>query len=91
MVHIEERLRGPRLQALRRQHFSLHPLCARCLKRGAVALATELDHILPLFKGGSDSDPSNKQGLCGECHKEKTAEDMGHSNKPTTGLDGWPV
>lgn len=91
MVHVEERLRGAKLQELRRHHFALHPLCARCLRQERVTAATELDHIVPLFKGGSMRDPKNLQSLCSACHQDKTAEDMGHSTKQTIGSDGWPI
>lgn len=41
-------------------------------------LATEVDHIVPLHKGGNDSD-GNKQSLCGACHAAKTAVDKGYA------------
>lgn len=34
----------------------------------------EIDHIIPLYKGGSDT-LDNAQPLCRECHGRKTAED----------------
>lgn len=40
------------------------------------AVATEVDHIVPLSKGGPDS-AHNKQGLCRECHRLKTLADGG--------------
>ena len=56
------------------------PLCVSCEAKGIVRLWTQLDHIVPLFKGGADDD-SNRQGLCDECHAAKTGKDMagGHS------------
>jgi 5-methylcytosine-specific restriction protein A len=36
-----------------------------------VTPADEVDHIVPLELGGSDSD-ANKQSLCRECHAAKT-------------------
>jgi 5-methylcytosine-specific restriction endonuclease McrA len=62
-----------------------------CDAKGRVTPATELDHIIPLHKGGEDNDPDNWQGLCAECHKDKTAQDLGHKVKQQIGLDGWPV
>ena len=38
---------------------------------GAKLVAFELDHIIPLYLGGSDK-PSNLQALTPECHKRKT-------------------
>lgn len=85
-----ERVRGRKLQQRRATHFRLFPLCMACEAKGRVTIATELDHIVPLFKGGSD-EPENWAGLCTECHKVKTATDMGHKPRVTIGLDGWPV
>ena len=35
----------------------------------------EIDHIIPLFKGGSN-DRENLQALCPNCHKKKTIDDL---------------
>lgn len=85
-----ERVRGRKLQERRRKYFMQHPLCVRCRAKGRIAQATELDHITPLIKGGTD-EPSNWQGLCADCHKDKTAEDFGHRVKVRIGLDGLPM
>jgi len=50
----------------------------------------ELDHVVPLFKGGADVD-DNLQVLHVECHATKTANDLGYRPKVAVGLDGWPV
>ena len=42
-------------------------------------LATELDHIVPLCKGGNATAESNLQGLCRDCHADKTAMDFGRN------------
>jgi 5-methylcytosine-specific restriction enzyme A len=83
------RIRGRKLQTLRLRYFQEFPLCVACEARGEIRAATELDHITPLFKGGTN-DYSNYQGLCEACHKDKTAKDLGSQPKPVTGLDGWP-
>lgn len=62
---------------IREVYFSEHPLCAHCLANGIITPSAELDHIEPIYKGGKD-DWSNYQALCTECHKVKTANDMGH-------------
>ena len=85
-----DRVRGRKLQQRRATHFRLFPLCVKCEETGKVSLATELDHIIPLFKGGSD-EPDNWQSLCKEHHRDKTAIDMGHRPRVTVGADGWPV
>lgn len=62
----------------------------RCLAKRPprTTVATELDHIVPLFKGGADVE-SNRQGLCSPCHAEKTHEDLGHRVTDAIGVDGW--
>jgi len=68
------RIRGNSLYAIRRKHFTANPLCVVCDREGRTARATELDHIIPLWEGGHESE-ANIQGLCSECHKAKTAEE----------------
>jgi 5-methylcytosine-specific restriction protein A len=70
-----QRIRGRRLQRIRREHFRRNPLCVHCEAKGLVSLAVELDHIVPLHRGGSDSE-ANRQGLCAECHAAKTRLDL---------------
>jgi 5-methylcytosine-specific restriction protein A len=50
--------------------------------------AEELDHIVPLFKGGTN-DEDNLQGLCKKCHAEKTKRDL--NLRTGVGVDGWPI
>lgn len=68
------RLRGEQLQKRNERLLALTPLCVECLKHGQFHEAKELDHIVPLWKGGPD-DESNLQGLCLTCHKAKTASE----------------
>lgn len=84
------RRRGRALQAERAAWFRIRPLCVRCEKKRLIARAVELDHIVPLFKGGKDT-ASNKQGLCSPCHKEKTIEDMGQQRPQRIGEDGYVI
>lgn len=53
-----------------------HPLCAACLAKTPplVTAAIEVDHVVPLWKGGAD-DESNYQSLCGPDSKAKTARE----------------
>lgn len=89
---VVKRIRGTELQRTRKHHLSLNPLCVMCALTNITTVAQELDHIVPLFKGGTNAD-GNLQGLCKECHAVKTAQDLGYSYKPaqTIGIDGWPV
>jgi 5-methylcytosine-specific restriction endonuclease McrA len=47
----------------------------------------ELDHEVPLFQGGADTD-ANCQVLCHECHAAKTARDLGHAGAAGTVIEG---
>lgn len=46
-------------------------LCQHCLNEGRLTIGTQVDHIVPLAFGGSDTD-DNKQLLCDACHKAKS-------------------
>jgi 5-methylcytosine-specific restriction protein A len=86
---VTNRIRGRALQERRELMMQLDPLCGRCRDKGRVTLWTELDHVVPLHKGGEDI-LENCQGLCSACHRDKTAEDLGHRKRAAIGLDGWP-
>lgn len=45
--------------------------CIECKASGAVRLATEVDHIVPLWAGGSN-DIANLQAISVECHRAKS-------------------
>jgi 5-methylcytosine-specific restriction protein A len=68
------RITGNRLQRIRRDHFRENPLCVACYAETPrrVTLATELDHVMPLWAGGHESD-ENRQGLCRQHHENKSA------------------
>lgn len=86
------RIRGLTLQRIRKRVLQAQPLCVHCLQRGVTRLATTVDHIVPVCKGGADDphDDSNRQGLCEQCHAIKTAADLNY-DRTTIGADGWPV
>jgi len=57
--------------------------CARCSKwkstftgKQIVDGAFEMDHVDALCNDGEDNNPDKLQLLCGDCHNEKTIEDM---------------
>lgn len=52
------------------------PLCKECERAGVVRLATEVDHIIPLRRGGTH-DRANLQPMCAACHKRKTVKSDG--------------
>lgn len=83
------RLRGRKAVKQRERRLKRSDgLCEDCLAVGRVALATEVDHIIPLDHDGPDTD-DNTRNLCHECHVKRTAEQFGH--KPAIALDGWPL
>jgi len=43
-----------------------------CKRANCEETATDVDHILPLWVGGTNDD-SNLEGLCPGCHKRKTS------------------
>jgi 5-methylcytosine-specific restriction protein A len=90
------RVGGRPLQRIRKRHFAKHPLCVMCFAVGRVTTAAQLDHIIPLELGGKDFDEdngTNRQGLCIECHKEKSLKDFGMQKRKETGVDerGFPT
>ena len=81
------RTRGRKWMKLRHVVLVEEPVCMICGERPSV----QVDHIIPVCKGGTD-DRDNLQGACGECHEEKTREDLGQKEKPKKiGLDGYPI
>lgn len=49
-------------------------MCCLCTTRGLLELAEEVDHIVPVWDGGTDED-ENLQSLCKPCHRAKTARE----------------
>jgi 5-methylcytosine-specific restriction enzyme A len=84
------RLQGRKAVERRKEFLAKHPLCVACEARGLVTQAEEVDHIVPLSKGGVD-DRSNLQSLCKECHDEKTRDDLGWRMKPGADHNGMPL
>jgi 5-methylcytosine-specific restriction protein A len=63
-------------------------LCQVCERQGIVALATEVDHIVPKELGGTD-DPENLQAICEQCHREKTQIEAAHGSRPVAFFPEW--
>lgn len=49
-------------------------MCQPCKERGEITAASQVDHKVPLFKGGSNDD-DNLQSICEPCHTAKTARE----------------
>lgn len=64
--------------------------CDQCQTDKRLTLATEVDHIKPKSKGGTD-DLDNLRAVSHDCHVRLTAEQQGKRPRVTTGLDGWPA
>ncbi len=77
-----------RLQVLKRDYYLCQ--CDECLRTSRVRSASEVDHIIPKAKGGTD-DMDNLQAIHPECHKAKTMKDEGHIVRQRIGIDGWPL
>lgn len=84
------RIRGRHLQVIRARILRRDPLCVRCRKRGLIVASQEVDHVIPLGKGGKEED-SNRQGLCHDCNQAKRAEDFGYTRKFGCDENGLPV
>ena len=68
-----DRIRGRKLDRIRRRVLLRdHYTCRRC---GRVSVDLEVDHIVPLFLGGAESD-ENRQALCRDCHDAKSADEQ---------------
>lgn len=67
-----------RWQRLRRMQLARYPLCADPdqVHAGQPVPAEEVDHIIPLSKGGTHAF-DNLQSLCKSCHSRKTARESG--------------
>jgi 5-methylcytosine-specific restriction enzyme A len=71
-------------------------LCQPCARLGRDTPAREVDHILPISKGGSNS-IGNLQSICIPCHRAKTTEEgaeaQGRPLQPRVAFDpaGCPV
>jgi len=56
-------------------------LCQISLAQGWVVPATEVDHIIPKFEGGTD-DPSNLQAVSHDEHEKKSRAEAEHAREP---------
>ncbi|MDP9832664.1 HNH endonuclease [Trueperella abortisuis] len=63
-----------RWRKIRNAYIQAHPLCEHCQENGRVTPAQEVDHIIPLERGGTHEE-TNLQALCKPCHSSKTARE----------------
>lgn len=60
---------------LRKRFLESNPLCVYCNKAGIVSVATVVDHIIPINKGGERLNEQNLQPLCEHHHNSKSAKE----------------
>jgi 5-methylcytosine-specific restriction protein A len=69
------RLVGRPWRTLRAEVLASDPLCTACAAVGRTTIATEVDHITALHRGGSNG-RENLQPLCSPCHRAKTDREL---------------
>lgn len=85
-----DRIRGRKLQRIRQSVLRSNPLCVHCQSAGRVTVATQVDHIVALVNGGTDT-ADNRQPLCDACHERKTRDDLGQRVRTGATHDGTPT
>jgi len=86
MSNFRDTMRWKRLRARVRRR---DPLCVECLSRGDTAVTEEVDHVVPVSGGGAVWSLENLQGLCRQCHIQKTtAENRQRHGWRGCGVDG---
>jgi 5-methylcytosine-specific restriction enzyme A len=76
--------------ALRKRRLQAEPLCRDCAAVGIIKAAVVPDHIVPLTRGGKDTD-DNIRCLCDDHHKVRTAQEFGYRAAQELDADGWPI
>jgi 5-methylcytosine-specific restriction endonuclease McrA len=72
-----------RWQRLRRHKLREHPLCEYCLNVGKLEVATVVDHIVPISRGGDPYPPlDHLMSCCASHHNQKTRAEQ--QDKPFT-------
>ena len=61
-------------RSIRKKYISSHPLCEKCKDDKMLTPASEVHHIIPLSRGGTN-DENNLMSLCKSCHSKITAKE----------------
>ena len=70
-THSDRRIyKTKRWRILRRHRLTVDPLCP------CGAIATEVDHRVPISAGGAPYDPANTRSFCKSCHSKATRNYM---------------
>lgn len=64
---------GRSWKKVRERYIATHPLCEECLKQGRMVPVQEVHHIVPVSRGGTNSE-NNLMSLCRSCHNRKHIE-----------------
>ena len=64
-------------------------LCQPCRRAGRLALGFEVDHVVALANGGTNDD-DNLELTCAQCHRVKTAADLGYTVREGCDAAGNP-
>lgn len=78
-MHAERTKRRVGAGLKKRVAYRQHYVCSGC--KTLLPPTYEVDHIVPLFRGGSNHE-SNLQALCPNCHREKTQLEILPSPNP---------
>lgn len=83
-----------RWQRLREAKLSADPICEYRYP-GCTMIPTQVDHRVPINKGGDPWEWSNLASACHSCHSQKTyhVDTKGKDSVPVKGCDsdGWPL
>jgi 5-methylcytosine-specific restriction protein A len=84
-------IRSSRWQRIRAQHLQANPFCSRCYAKGRATPAREVHHKLPCRDDAHlQTDPSNLESLCRECHAPLKGEHARGWSKEVD-ADGYPL
>jgi 5-methylcytosine-specific restriction protein A len=81
-----------RWEKARATFLASHPLCCMCERKGDIAPATVVDHVIP-HRGDQKLfwDTDNWQSLCKPHHDSAKQAEEAHGYSSEVGLDGWPI
>jgi len=65
-------------------------LCQPCKREGRLTLAEQVDHIVPVAKGGGNEE-GNLQSICATCHQDKSRADLGLRVVTAFDASGMPL
>jgi len=78
-----------RWRKLRRRVLDGELWCRPCRELGRKTRAVEVDHIMPLAKGGDVLSEKNCQPICKVCHIEKTNSEFKKTGVDDEGVPLW--